>query len=234
MQTRSIIGIHKGDVKGTGSEANVYDMKDGYYKKFKCFVSKDERIGKRRKLLYLEQFEHLKKYYPKIYYLVSSCFSKRRIKGYVMEPVFGHHINSDKFSFEEKIFLLSLLRRIIESFNEVGIYYHDIRIPNLVVKEEKDIVLLDIDSIVTKEDMEMDVVPCALKDYMSVGGTIGTGAQTIMFNNLTGKVLRNEIEDDEHFIVDKDGQRIEDDIALDKVDCAADHEYFYEHIKRLK
>ncbi len=234
MQTKSILSPHKGAIKGTGSEAKVYILPDGYYKKFKCFVSKDERIGKRRKLLYLEQFEHLKKYYPHIYYLVSSYFSQKSIKGYVMEPVFGHHINSDKFSFEERIFLLSLLRKIIESFNEVGIYYHDIRIPNLVVKDKNDIVLLDIDSIVTKDDTKMDVIPFALRAYMSVGGTIGTGAQTIMFNNLTGKVLKNEILDDDHFIIDKDGKRIENDIALDKVDCTADHEYFYEHIKRLK
>ena len=233
MKTRSILSMPTGEIKGSGSESNVYSILDGYYKKFKFFVSRKERLGKRRKLLYLEQFKYLKDYYPNIYYFVSSYLAKTPIKGYVMEPITGKHLNKDTFTFEEKIILLKLLRNIIEQFNEAGIYYHDIRIPNLLVREQKQIVLLDIDSIVTDEDPKLDVVPFALRSYLGNGGVVGTGAQIIMFNNLTGKVLDREIEDDENFAMDKEAYMIENDIYFNRVDCVADHEYLYEHIKRL-
>ena len=144
MKERNVLNIKKDVVIGQGSEAKIYRVPEGVYKEFIKDVNDDKRACKKRKLLYLEQLEHLKKYYPHIYYLVISSIQRRNIiDGYVMENVLGFNLDEIELTFEEKITILKLMRSILEEFNKEGIIYHDLRLPNVKYTANKDIVFLD-------------------------------------------------------------------------------------------
>lgn len=225
--------IIKGDLIGSGSEAKIYKVKEGLYKEFLPGVNEDKRKGKRAKLLYLEKLEHLKRYYPHIYYFVMSEIKKMTtIDGYVMENVLGFNLDEIELTFEEKITILKLIRSILAEFNKEGIIYHDIRIPNVKYTANKDIVFLDIDSITTPEYPNLDVIPTQLELYMVNGGKHGVNAQLAMFNKFTNSFLQEDYYK-KRIVLDKDGMVLMKSLINARPDSAFDHEYLYEHIKKI-
>ena len=210
------ITINKEKLIDTGSEAKVYKIPGGIYKEFTRAVNEDKRQGKRDKLLYLERLEHLKKYYPHLYCLVVTIINRRKIiSGYT------------------KIVILKLIRAILEEFNKEGIIYHDIRLPNIKYTPNKDIVLLDIDSVTTPDNPHLDIIPTQLEMYLVNGGKHGILAQRAMFNKFTNSFLEDDYYK-KRIILDKDGLMIMRALINSKPNSAYDHEYLYEHIKSLK
>ena len=228
------ITINKEKLIDTGSEAKVYKIPGGIYKEFTRAVNEDKRQGKRDKLLYLERLEHLKKYYPHLYCLVVTIINRRKIiSGYTMENVIGYYLNEIELTYEEKIVILKLIRAILEKFNKEGIIYHDIRLPNIKYTPNKDIVLLDIDSVTTPDNPHLDIIPTQLERYLVNGGKHGILAQRAMFNKFTNSFLEDDYYK-KRIILDKDGLMIMRALINSKPNSAYDHEYLYEHIKSLK
>ncbi len=233
MKERNIKTIKKGENIGNGSEARLYQVPEGIYKEFTPNVNSAKRTGKKDKLYFLEQFTSLKKYYPHIYYLVISILKRQyNIHGYVMEDVIGYYLNEITLSYEEKITILKLIRLILAEFNQVGIYYHDLRIPNLKVTADNNIIFLDIDSITTPEHPNLDVIPSQLELYLVNGGQHGPNAQIAMFNKFTNTFLQEDYYQ-KRIILDKDGMVLMKNLINATPDSAFDHEYLYEHIKKI-
>ena len=233
MKERNVLNIKKDVVIGQGSEAKIYRVSEGVYKEFIKDVNDDKRACKKRKLLYLEQLEHLKKYYPHIYYLVISSIQRRNIiDGYVMEDVIGYYLNEIEFSFEEKIVVLKLIRAILEEFNKEDIIYHDLRSPNIKMTPDRNIVFLDIDSVTTTEHPYLDVIPSQLEIYMMKGGKHGLNAQLAMFNKFTNAFLQDDYYQ-KRVVLDKEGMVLMKGLINAIPDSAFDHEYLYEHIKKI-
>ncbi len=220
--------IEKQDYISSGSEAEVFKVDDGCYKNFRPRVDPLTRYRKRRLLLYLEKLECLKKYYPEIKYIVDS-FLGLYMRGYVMSPIDKIMLSTSFFEVGEVIKLLDELRKALDLFKKEGLYYFDIREPNIRVKGNSPI-LLDIDSLVFEGTKKLDVLPSDLEPYLYRGGKIDDHAQIVMFNNFTLEALKNSDRNLEH---DEMAWEIMACKEMGKIhDSAWDHEYYYEHIKK--
>ena len=212
-----------------GSEADVYRVQDGVYKKFKMSVKNCVREHKKEKLLYLKKLVQLVGDYPEIKYLVEN-FWRTNLNGYVMEEVFGNCLFTGEVSIEGCLEGLDDLFDVLERFRNGGMYYFDIRQPNIRVVDGK-AVLLDVDSVMLFDDKEPDLLPYALKFYEAKGGKLDEHGQIFMFNNFVKEVfyygeLNWKLELDE---VGREIMR-----SVDKVDTVYDHEYLHKHIKRFR
>lgn len=218
--------IDRGEYLAQGSEGEIWENEDGVYKEFKFSVTLVERLRKEKLLLYLEKLEHLKQYYPNIKYLVDSLFGLC-MRGYVMSPVNKTKLSVDYFEIEEVLDLLGKLRNIIDLFKKEGLYYFDIREPNIRVLNGSPL-FLDIDSLIMRDDKRLYVVPSDLEPYLYRGGKIDENAQIVMFNLFTMNALGGFVSRLGYDSVALDILRAKNSGKLH--DSAWDHEYFYEHV----
>ena len=116
--------------------------------------------------------------------------------------------------------------------NTFSQWENDIRIPNVKYTANKDIVFLDIDSITTPEYPNLDVIPTQLELYMVNGGKHGVNAQLAMFNKFTNTFLQEDYYK-KRIVLDKDGMVLMKSLINARPDSAFDHEYLYEHIKKI-
>ncbi len=232
MEERHFIVSKKTPLKKEGSEAILYDVNGQVYKEFKINVHKRTLKAKKDKLIYLNHLKHLAPYYPHIYTLITSILDQDKLKGYIMENILGQHISELNLSYEEKITILKTLRSILESFNKEGIFYHDIRFPNIIMTPNNHLILLDIDSITTPDNPFMDIIPSELDSYIMNGGTHGLNSQIAMFNLFTNHLLGDNYYDTKKPILDQTGLNLILALRHSTPDSAFDHEYLYEHITR--
>lgn len=210
-----------------GSESTINITKDGIYKKFRPTISIYTRKRKEKMLLYLETIEELKPYYPEIRYFVEVLFATY-LKGYVMKPIIGGEFDSTAYDSEEKLKALNDLKKIIELFKKYGLYYFDIRIPNILLNSNHNPILLDIDSLLFKGE-KPDATPYFIKKYIARGGKIDEHAQILMFNRFTLSCFQ-QFDLETYIDVDKEGIEIINDSKM--LDSSFDHEYLIDHIKR--
>lgn len=209
-----------------GSEGLITITKDGLYKKFLPTVSIYTRRRKEKMLLYLETLEELKAYYPEIKYFVEILFGTY-LKGYVMKPIIGGEFNSSAYDTSEKLKALNDLKRIIELFKKYGLYYFDIRIPNILLNNDHNPILLDIDSLLF-EDERLDAMPYFIKSYIERGGKVDEHAQLLMFNRFTLSCFQ---QFDLETYIDTDHEGIEIINDSKKLDSPFDNEYLIDHMK---
>ncbi|MDE5889229.1 MAG: hypothetical protein K2H20_04345, partial [Bacilli bacterium] len=123
---------------------------------------------------------------------------------------------------------LSQLKYILAEFRRYGLYYFDIRHPNIKVNRHLNPILLDIDGLV-REGEKMDATPYYIRKYIKNGGKLDKHAQILMFNHFTQMCFQyNELKND--FEYDSEGKEIMTDYK--KMDSAFDHEYLIDHMKR--
>lgn len=210
-----------------GSEGEIFIVKDGIYKKYTLRTSPIKLKRKENILLYLDKLNELKKYYPEIRYLVNSIIPLY-IRGYVMQPIIGGSLDNAIYTNEEKLNILLQLKDILDEFRKHGLYYFDIRRPNIKItdKEHKPI-LLDIDGLI-EEGEKMDATPYYITEYIKNGGQLDEHAQILMFNRFTLLCFPyNELRYD--FEYDSEGKEIMTDYK--RMDSAFDHEYLCNHMK---
>ncbi len=210
-----------------GSEGKIYTINDGLYKRFNINLSISKRKRKEEIILYLEKINSLKIYYPEIKYLVDS-FLSLYIKGYVMEPIIGGSLSNNIYCIEEKLDILLQLKYILAEFRKYGLYYFDIRRPNIKIKDENHKpILLDIDGLV-REGEKLDAIPYYISKYIKSGGKLDEHAQILMFNRFTQMCFQyNELKYD--FDYDNTGKKIMADYK--RMDSAYDNEYLCDHMK---
>lgn len=215
-----------------GSEGTINITKNGLYKKFRRKVPIHIRKRKERILLYLETIEELKKYYPEIRFLVEAFFAPY-LKGYVMEPIVGGELDSTSYTSTEKLKALKDIKEILALFRKYGLYYFDIRTPNILLNNDHHPILLDIDSTIF-EGEKLDAVPYFIKKSNSK--VLNENTQILMFNHYTLNCI-SRFDLNTCFDIDEEGQDIinqsiiPDEIKLDSV---FDHEYLIDHIKLTK
>lgn len=223
--------IDKMEYLTRGSEAEIFKLYDGnIFKEFIIETGYRKRKIKEKRLSYLEELDTLKAYYPKIHYYVDSLF-RFWMSGYVMEPVCGGFLSTRCYSVTQVLELLDDLRKIIDAFRLEGVYYYDIREPNILVGKDHTPILLDIDRVILDGEKKLDATPLFLKQYLDTGGKLGFYAQVLMFNLFTRCAFRfTELEGNIEY--DKVGLEIMQTTKF--LDSAYDHEYLYEHMKVKK
>jgi len=199
VERRCLSSISKEYPLTCGSEALIYPTLDGFYKEFDSMTPYESLKCKEEMLLYLEELEELKKYYPAIKYLVDSPETKT-ICGYVMEPIISNDKKCDNFrdeiedggrlksthmSVKKLLSSLHELRNILKIFRDNGLLYLDIRHPNVKLDDSSNPILLDIDSITYLDNPRMNKMPSDLARYFSYSGRLDAKAQTFMFNIFT-------------------------------------------------
>lgn len=212
-----------------GAEGTIKITKNGLYKKFHHTVPLPIRKRKEKVLLYLETIEELKKYYPEIRFLVEAFFSSY-LKGYVMEPVVGGEVNSTSYTAAERLKALKDIKEILALFRKCGLYYFDIRIPNILLNNDHNPILLDIDSTIF-EGENLDAVPYFLKK--SNCKVLNENTQILMFNHYTLNCI-TQFDLETYFDIDKEGRSIVEQSIIPsevKLDSAFDHEYLIDHMK---
>lgn len=241
MLTLNEKNVSVGNFYSYGIESTIYDIKNVFwkkkeevYKKFDGVTAVETLERKRKVLLGLMKLKSLNKYFPEIRYLVENDLGI--LTGYVMQKIYGIKIADEKkeIDLDAKLQTLKAFREIIDLFREYGFLFVDIRVPNLILKDNVCPMILDVDGMILMEDPIYDMIPSSLYRYLECNGKMDAKAQIYMFNLLTMHVLEKFF--DSSFILDKDGQEIFDILKIPRmeapVDTVVDHEYMYQHIKR--
>ncbi|MDE5889228.1 MAG: hypothetical protein K2H20_04340 [Bacilli bacterium] len=169
-------------------ESKIHTISDGIYKEFKENISLSTRRRKKERLRYLERFEYLKQYYPKIEYFVEWLMGLY-IKGYVMKEVESKHFDSYLINPEEKISLLKQTREILKMFKNIGLMYYDIHLGNINRNQNGLPIFFDIDSILYIDESIPDITPHGFQHYECYGGKLDEKFQRVKFNVLVQEVL---------------------------------------------
>lgn len=198
-------------------ESKIYTTNDGIYKEFASNISQATRRKKKERLLYLEQYESLKEYYPEIKYFVE-LIKNWYIQGYVMKEVHYTELDSSKIFFKQKIEILRKVREFLEALKSIGLYYYDIHLGNICLNENGSPIFFDIDSILFVDEKKPDIRPSGLSEFKRFGGELGDEFQRIKFNILTRNALAyNQGRDFEY-----------DEVGTEMID-AADKSIEFQH-----
>lgn len=185
-------------------ESKIYKLEVGIYKEFAINISLLKRRRKKERLMYLEQYEIFRQYYPQIKYFVE--FVKNwYIQGYVMEE--NPYLCFDSgIDFEKKIESLTKIREILAMLRNIGLYYYDLHLGNVGLNKKTGLpILFDIDSILYEDETKPDISPVGFKDYKRCGGKLGEEFQRIKFNIITSEALcRNRKIDFEYDEIGKE------------------------------
>lgn len=169
-------------------ESKIYKIEDGIYKEFAINISLLTRRRKKERLMFLEQYEIFRKYYPQIKYFVE--FVKNwYIQGYVMEE--NPYLCLDSgIDFEKKIESLEGVREILAMLRKIGLYYYDLHLGNVCISKNTGLpILFDIDSILYADETKPDIRPVGFAEYKKCGGKLGEEFQRIKFNVITREAL---------------------------------------------
>lgn len=170
-------------------ESKIYTIDDGIYKEFKDNISLTTRRQKKKRLIYLEQFEELKKYYPQIKYFIEPIINLY-IKGYVMENVDTKNLCAYSLSPQKRVILLKQIKEILKTFRNIGLMYYDLHLGNVVYNKNNGLpIFFDIDSILFEDENKPDINPQGFDYYKCYGGKLDIKFQRIKFNILAKDIL---------------------------------------------
>ena len=173
------------------SEGIIHTCEYGLFKKFNIMMPKEMKKNKERKLLEVDKYEELKKYYNEIVYLVNNI-KNEYLSGYIVKPCSGLPLNKLILSKKEKIKILKQLKEILMLFEKNGIIYDDIHLGNIYYNSDnKKIELIDIDNI-TIDKYQKDLNSFLIQDYCYHGGIDGMSARIYAFNLITYILLIND------------------------------------------
>lgn len=169
-------------------ESKIYKVEDGIYKEFAINISLLRRRRKKERLMYLEQYEIFRQYYPEIKYFVE--FVKNwYIQGYVMEESPYLCLDSG-IDFDKKIASLMKVREILAMLRNIGLYYYDLHLGNVGLSKKTGLpILFDIDSILYEDETKPDIKPVGFREYKKSGGKLSEEFQRIKFNVITSEAL---------------------------------------------
>ena len=176
------------------SEGIIHNCEYGLFKKFNITMPKETKKNKEYKLLEIDKYDELKKYYNKIIFLVNNS-KNEYLSGYIVEPCLGMPLNKIVLSKKEKIMILRQLKKILILFEKNGIIYDDIHLGNIYYNiNTKKIELIDIDNI-SINNYQKDLNSFLIQDYCYHGGIDGVNARIYAFNLITYILLINDIEE---------------------------------------